>query len=153
MKTMPTSRSFCTFHLENLYLGVEVLSVQEVIRFQKMTRIPLAPPKVRGLMNLRGQIVTAIDLRQQLELSELPDGATPMNVVVRTPDGPVSLLVDRISDVIDVEEGQLEPPPETLSPTIRNIVDGIYKLDNRLLLTLNIERLLHTSEPLPVATA
>jgi len=134
-------------------LGIEVLSVQEVIRYQEMTRIPLAPPMVRGLMNLRGQIVTAIELRQQLDFTELPDGATPMNVVVRTPDGPVSLLVDRISDVIVVDDRQLEPPPETLSPTVRDIVDGVYKLDNHLLLTLNIDRLLQTSESLTAATA
>src|SRR5206468_10604632 len=101
-------------YLDGLFFGVDVLTVQEVIRYQEMTRVPLAPPVVRGLINLRGQIVTAIDLRRQLELRERPADQLPMNVVVRTDDGAVSLLVDEIGDVLEVSEKTFERPPETL---------------------------------------
>ena len=92
--------------------GVEVQQVQEVIRYQEMTRVPLAPRWSRGLINLRGQIVTAIDLRRRLELPRRPAGALPMNVVVRTDDGAVSLLVDEIGDVVGSASTQFEPAPE-----------------------------------------
>src|SRR4051794_10190615 len=90
------SAQFSTFSLAGLLLGVEVLQVQEVIRYQEMTRVPLAPAEVRGLINLRGQIVTAIDLRRRLGLPDRAEHEQPMNVVVRTSDGVISLLVDEI---------------------------------------------------------
>lgn len=136
---MSMQNSFCTFRVGNLHLGVEVLRVQEVIRAQKMTRIPGAPPVVRGLMNLRGQIVTALDLRRRLELPESETADGQMNVVVRTPDGPVSLLVNEIGDVLVVESDQFEPPPETLLGSTRELICGSYKLDGRLLLVLNLD--------------
>jgi purine-binding chemotaxis protein CheW len=107
-------RQFCTFLLGGHYFGVDVLRVQEVIRHQEMTRVPLAPPVVRGLINLRGQIVTALDLRRRLDLPDRPDDQPPVNVVVQTDDGTVSLLVDEIGDVLLVPEEAFEPPPETL---------------------------------------
>src|ERR1051326_2248414 len=109
---MSDHRQFCTFVLDGLYFGVEVKKVQEVIRYQEMTRVPLAPAVVQGLINLRGQIVTAIDLRRRLELRDRSGDRAPMNVVVRTDDGAVSLLVDDIGDVIKVQTDTFEPPPE-----------------------------------------
>ena len=95
---MADEHQFCTFVLGGHHFGIDVLKVQEIIRYQEMTRVPLAPPVVRGLINLRGQIVTAIDLRRRLELPERTDGQLPVNVVVKTDDGAVSLLVDEIGD-------------------------------------------------------
>ena len=89
--------------------------VQEVIRYQEMTRVPLAPPVVKGLINLRGQIVTAVDLRRRLGLRERAATDLPMNVVIRTSDGAVSLLVDEIGDVVEVDDTTFERPPETVS--------------------------------------
>src|SRR5206468_4583870 len=100
-------------YLDGLFFGVDVLTVQEVICYQEMTRVPLASKVVSGLINLRGQIVTAIDLRRRLELRERPADRLPMNVVVRTDDGAVSLLVDEIGDVLEVDEESFERPPET----------------------------------------
>ena len=97
---MADERQYCTFYLDGHYFGVDVLKVQEVIRYQEMTRVPLAPPVVRGLINLRGQIVTAIDLRRRLDLPDRPADQLPVNVVVQTDDGAVSLLVDEIGDVL-----------------------------------------------------
>ena len=131
---------YATFLLDGLYFGIEVLNVQEVIRHQDMTPVPLAPPMVRGLINLRGQIVTALDLRTRLGLSPRTDGDMPMNVVVRTPDGVVSLLVDEIGDVVEIEDDSYEQPPATLNGVARELVTGVYKLKERLLLVLDTER-------------
>jgi purine-binding chemotaxis protein CheW len=137
---MAALRQFCTFFLDGLYFGLDVLKVQEIIRFQEMTHVPLAPHAVRGLINLRGQIVTAIDLRRRLELAERPDHQLPLNVVVQTEDGAVSLLVDEIGDVLEVPEEMFEGPPETLRGIARDLIRGAYKLNDRLLLILDPER-------------
>lgn len=153
---MSDRRQFCTFHLNDLFFGVEVLKVQEVIRYQDMTRVPLAPAMVRGLINLRGQIVTAVDLRQRLGLPPLPDGELPMNVVVRTSEGAVSMLVDAIGDVLEVDDADFEAPPENLTGPAREVTTGVYKLDRRLLLILDVEKTVHTpasSDPSQAAGA
>jgi len=137
---MANTKQFCTFFLNGLYFGVEVLKVQEVIRYQEMTRVPLAPGMIRGLINLRGQIVTAIDLRHRLELPLRADDELPMNVVVRSDDGAVSLLVDEIGDVVEIEEDTYEAPPETLRGVARDLIQGVYKLKERLLLVLDTEK-------------
>jgi purine-binding chemotaxis protein CheW len=137
---MTDSKQYATFFLNNLFLGVEVLKVQEVIRYQEMTRVPLAPTMIQGLINLRGQIVTAIDLRRRFEFPALAEGQLPMNVVVRSDDGAVSLLVDEIGDVVEIEDDAYERPPETLRGVARELVTGVYKLKNRLLLILDTER-------------
>ena len=140
---MAQEHQYCTFYVAGYYFGIDVLKVQEIIRYQEMTRVPLAPPVVRGLINLRGQIVTAIDLRRRLELEARPDDQLPVNVIVRTDDGAVSLLVDKIGDVLDVEESLFEPPPETLRGTPRELIRGAYKLNDRLMLLLDIDKALH----------
>ena len=137
---MSQPKQFCTFFLNGLFFGVEVLQVQEVLRCQQMTRVPLSSPTVRGLINLRGQIVTALDLRARLELPGRAADARPMNVVVRTTDGAVSLLVDEIGDVVEIQDDAFERPPETLRGTARELVQGVYKLKERLLLILDTER-------------
>ena len=137
---MNESKQYATFFLNNLFLGVEVLKVQEVIRYQEMTRVPLAPTMIQGLINLRGQIVTAIDLRRRFEFPARAEGQLPMNVVVRSEDGAVSLLVDEIGDVVEIEDDAYERPPETLIGAARELVTGVYKLKKRLLLILDTER-------------
>src|ERR1700753_3429550 len=118
---MTVEQQYCTFTVDGLFFGVEVLQVQEVIRFQQMTPVPLAPAVVNGLINLRGQIVTAIDLRRALGLMDRPAEDLPMNVVVRTDDGVVSLLVDEIGDVLNVDDASFERAPETLSGVAREL--------------------------------
>lgn len=136
---MLDERHFCTFFLDDRLFGVPVMSVQEVIRPQEMTRVPLAPPVVKGLINLRGQIVMAVDLRERLGMPERPAGELPMNVVIRTKDGAVSLLVDEIGDVVEVDESTFEEPPETLEGIARELISGVFKLDGRLLIALDCE--------------
>jgi purine-binding chemotaxis protein CheW len=137
---MDERSQFCTFYLDKLLFGVELGGVQEVIRSLDMTRVPLAPDVVGGLINLRGQIVTAVDLRRRLELEARAPEMLPMNVVVRTEDGAVSLLVDEIGDVVEVEEAAFEPPPETLRGAARKMILGVHKLENSLLHVLDTQK-------------
>lgn len=143
---MTEKQQFSTFVVDNLFFGIEVEKVQEVLRYQEMTRVPLAPPVVRGLINLRGQIVTAIDLRRRLALSERGETELPMNVVVRSDGGAVSLLVDDIGDVVDVEDSSFETPPDTLKPDVRILIRGVHKLQGRLMHVLETEKVLDLAE-------
>ena len=134
------SGQFSTFYVADMFFGVDVLQVQEVLRAQQMSPVPMAPDVVEGLINLRGQIVTAIDMRRQLRLPPRPGEHAPMNMVVRTADGAVSLLVDEIGDVLSMDAATCERPPENLDPTARELIRGVYKLKDRLLLVLDTER-------------
>src|ERR1700689_5176090 len=125
-----TSGQFSTFFVADLFFGVDVLRVQEVLRFQHMTCVPQAPGVIEGLINLRGQIVTAIDMRRRLHLPPRAGDQTPMNIVVRTDDGAVSLLVDEIGDVLDVDPAAYERPPQNLNPPAPELTPGASKLKN-----------------------
>ena len=134
------SGQFSTFYVADMFFGVDVLQVQEVLRAQQMSPVPMAPDVIEGLINLRGQIVTAIDMRRQLLLPPRAEGQAPMNMVVRTSDGAVSLLVDEIGDVLAMDAANCERPPENLDPNARELIRGVYKLKDRLLLVLDTER-------------
>jgi purine-binding chemotaxis protein CheW len=133
------SGQFATFFVADLLFGVDVLHVQEVLRSQVMTPIPKAPRSIEGLINLRGQIVTAIDMRRRLELPPRDGKKAPMNVVIRTSEGAVSLLVDEIGDVLDMDAATYERTPESLYPGARELIHGVYKLKDRLLLVLDAD--------------
>ena len=133
----------CTFLVDDLYLGVDVTEVQEVIRYQTMTTVPLAPVAVFGLINLRGQIVPALDLRTMLGLPPREGDELPTNVVIRDGgDDAVSLLVDSIGDVVDTDGVDFEPVPSTLTGPARELLLGAYKLPGSLLLVLDTHRAL-----------
>ena len=130
-------KQICTFYVDNHFFGVEANCVQEVIRYQEMTRVPLTSECISGLINLRGQIVTAIDMRKRLGFPDRPQDQRPMNVVIHSDEGAVSLLVDRIGDVIDVSNEAFETPPNTLIGPMRMLIQGAYKLKGKLLLVLD----------------
>jgi purine-binding chemotaxis protein CheW len=136
-------RQYSTFFVGSLYFGVDVLDVQEVLRHQEMTPVPKAHGVIAGLINLRGQIVTAFDMRRRLNVA-VDDSKPPMNFVIRTEEGAVSLLVDGIGDVIEVKGEDFEMPPKTVSEEAREIIEGVYKLDGRLLLVLSTDKVLQT---------
>ena len=138
---MATTVQYATFYLDREYLGVDVLRVQEVLRKQVMTPIPQAPDDIAGLINLRGQIVTAIDLRRRLGMPCLEPERESMNVIVRGDEGPISLLVDDIGDVVEVPADSLEPRPETMVSNAAQFLSGIHKLPNSLLGVLDVDRL------------
>lgn len=131
---------FCTFLVDKLFFGVEVTKVQEVISYQMTTLVPLSLPVIHGLINLRGQIITTIDLRRRLEMADSAAEIVPMNVIVDINGEVVSLLVDKAEDVLHVAEDAFEPAPETLQGVARELICGAYKLKNHLLLVLDIEK-------------
>ena len=135
------STRFVTFTLGPHLYGVRVEAVQEVLRGLPRTRVPLAPPTVAGLVNLRGQLLSALDLRRPLGVEPAADDADePMLVVVRVAGESVALLVDTIGSVVDVEDHQFEPPPDTLDPTRAGLLSGTYALESTLLLALDVDR-------------
>ena len=137
---MKERKQFCTFFLEREMFGIDVLNIQEVMCFQETTEVPLAPPVIRGLLNLRGSIVSTIDLRRRVGLQRLEAERSPINIVTQTGTGLASFLVDRIGEVIEVDESSFEMPPETLSGETRQLIRGVYKLESGLLQILNVER-------------
>jgi len=138
-------RQYCTFRLGELAIGIEVTCVQEVIRHDEMTEVPLAPPDVRGLINLRGQIVTVLDIRNQLGLSV--EEHLGMNVVIRNGDEAISILVNEANDVVSPAPEDFEPLPAAVSERVRTLVSGAFKLDGRLLLILDRDKVLTRSAP------
>lgn len=136
---------YCTFWVDGLYFGVVVTEVQEVLRYQQLTAVPCAPETVQGLINLRGQIVTALDLRCRLGLPRRPEGALPMNVVVRSRGEVVSLLVDDIGDVIDTGGLEFDSAPANLPSVVQDVVTGVLALPEAILLVLDAERATDTN--------
>ena len=140
-----TSRQYATFEVDDQLFGVDVAWVQEVLRFNEYTRVPLAPDAVGGLFNLRGQVIAAVDLRVRLGLDRQDLDEPAMNVIVRMEDEAVSLLVDRIGKVIELTDDALERTPDTLTGPSRDFISGVFKLDDRLMLALDVRRALDTS--------
>ena len=138
------TEQLATFWLDGDLYGVEVEHVQEVLRSQNLTRVPLAPAAVAGLINLRGQVVTAIELRERLGLPPRPEGTDAVVIVVRLHGEAVSLLVDSIADVVDVDVRDFESPPDTMDGRARELIRGAYKLDGQLLLALDVYRAVGT---------
>jgi purine-binding chemotaxis protein CheW len=140
-----TSRQYATFEVADQLFGLEVARVQEVLSFHEYTPVPLAPPSIGGLFNLRGQVIAAVDLRVQLGLPPREFDGLVMNVIVRADDESVSLLVDRIGEVIELNDDAFEPPPDTLTGPSRELITGAFKLENRLMLALDPVRAVDTS--------
>jgi len=135
------AEQLCSFQLAGMTFGVPAVEVQEIMRAQPITRVPLADPATAGLMNLRGQIVTTIDLRARLGLVPRPAEEKPINVVIRTSEGLFSLLVDAIGDVVVPAREILELIPENVPTHFRDLIAGAYKLPDRLLFVLLLDRL------------
>ncbi len=143
--TLSETRQYSTFRINDLLLGIEVVKVQEVIRYQDMTVVPLAPGVIEGLINLRGQLVIAIDTRRSLGLPRLTGDALPMNVVIHSEDGVVSLLVDDIGDVIDVPLHAYAPVPDNMPKEQRDLIECVYDLKEGLMLVLNTTQVLQNA--------
>ncbi len=138
----PVASMFVTMTVRGQLCGIPVLSVRDIIVTQAMTRIPLASPEIAGSMNLRGRIVTAIDLRRRLNLPPRENGQAGMSVVVERQGELYSLVVDSVREVIEFDNRQMEPNPPTLAAGWREFSTGIYRLQSELLVVLNTERVL-----------
>ena len=136
------STQLSTFHVGRYLFGIDVALVQEIVRMQTITPVPLSAPEIAGLVNLRGEVLTAVDLRARLGLPPAGDTHDPVNVVVRLDDEPVSLLVDEIGWVIEVSAVPFETTPSTVDAAVRDLLVGAYTLPDRLLLALNARKIL-----------
>ncbi len=137
-----TYLDYVTMTIENQLFGIPVLQVQDVLGPQRITRIPLAQPEVAGSLNLRGRIVTAIDVRLRLGLPTRPRSEHDMSIVVDQRGELYSLMVDSVGEVISVSSKEFERNPATLDAIWRDVSAGIYRLNNRLLVVLDVQRLL-----------
>lgn len=133
---------FVSFLVNGQLLGVPVSSVQEVLNPQTIAPVPRAKTEIEGLLNLRGQIVTAVDLRKRLGLPPRQDGARPMNVVVHHQGESYSLLVDEVGEVINATRDALQPPPHTLEGRWKQLVEGVFRLEGTLFVILDVQKLL-----------
>jgi purine-binding chemotaxis protein CheW len=138
-------KRLATFTVDGRSFGVDVTRVREVLHPHELTRVPLAPPQIAGLINIRGEIVTAFDLREALRRPQREDDQRPMNVIVTTEHGHVSVLVDAVSDVLELDDDAFEPPPSTLRGAGRDVILGAYKLDGGLLLELDLDAAIGTT--------
>jgi purine-binding chemotaxis protein CheW len=136
---MDKNEKFSTFYLDGLWFGIKVEEIQEVLRYLEITPVPLAPPAILGLINLRGQIITAIDLRRRLGLSELAVSRQSINIVVRGGEDTASFLVDTLGEVVEVEKETLETPPDTIDAANRVLIRGVHKLKDGLMHIVNTE--------------
>ncbi|HWA41677.1 MAG TPA: chemotaxis protein CheW [Hypericibacter adhaerens] len=133
---------FVSFTVAGQLFGIPVLKVQDVLGPQRITRIPLAPREVAGSLNLRGRIVTAIDLRLRLGLDRRDKGQTSMSIVVEHHGELYSLIVDSVGEVLSLDAASYERNPPTLDPRWRDFSDGIYRLNGSLLVVLDVSQLL-----------
>lgn len=133
---------YVTLMVADQLFGVPIHSVQDVLGPQRINRIPLAPAEVAGSLNLRGRIVTAIDLRKRLGLPPRPADQPGMSVVVDLGGELYSLIMDAAGEVMSLPASAFEPNPATLDPLWQDVTSGVYQLEGRLLVVLEIERLL-----------
>lgn len=134
--------SWCSFWVGDLYFGINVDHVQEIIRKLDVTAVPCSPDSVSGIINLRGDIVTSLDLRRRMGLPGRAEDASPIHIVVMDGDGVASLEVDRVGDVLDIEQGAIEPRPPSLDGVANNLVQTVCKRDGKLVLLLDVEQVL-----------
>ncbi len=136
------SRQFCTFYLEDMLFGIDINEIQEILRPAELMPVPLAKKVIGGLLNLRGQILLTVNLREKLGLSARAIDKKPMNVILRTPDGAVSLEVDKIGDVVEADEKRRDPVPNHLHEIVQKNLSEVYLLQDKLLLVMDTERIM-----------
>ncbi len=136
------TEEFVTFTIAGQLFGITVLQIQDVLSSYQITPIPLAPPEITGSLNLRGRVVTAIDVRLRLGLSARPKEAESMSIVAENEGELYSLMVDSVGEVLALSQSAYERNLPTLDPKFRAFADGIYRLDKQLLVVLDVNRLL-----------
>ncbi len=131
-----------TFYVGDALCGMDILKVQEINKLMEMTKVPQAPGYVTGILNLRGQIVTIVDLGKKLGLGETDLGNDPRNIIVNAPGEHIGLLVRQISDVVMADPDKIEPAPANMSGIQGKFFTGVYKTENKLIGILNVEEVL-----------
>lgn len=137
---------YVTVTISDQLFGIPVLMVQDVLGPQRITRVPLAPREVAGVLNLRGRIVTAIDMRRRLQLPDRDEGDQGMSVVVDLNGELYSLIVDGVGEVMGLSDDSYEGNPSTLDPVWRSVANGVYQLEGQLLVVLDVAKLIDLTD-------
>ena len=145
-KLMNNNLELSTFYVGDALYGMDILRVQEINRLMDFTMVPQSPEYVMGIMNLRGQIVTVIDLSKKLGLSETDLKDESRNIIVNDQGEYIGLLVDKISDVVRTDTDKIEPPPSNMGGVQSRFLQGVFKMDKNLIGILNVEELLKTAD-------
>lgn len=133
-----TEREFATFHLGELLIGIDIRQIREINRHVEVTTVPHAHPSVRGVINLRGEVVTVIDLRTILELEPAMITPDTRNLIIDNGEDSIALLVDRIADVVHVQTNEIGAPPANSNGTDHHYFQGVVRLEKGLLIILNV---------------
>ena len=131
-------------YLGEQVFGIPITKVQDVLDSFQLTRVPIAPPYIAGVANLRGRIVTAIDLRKRINDAS-PSGESSMNVVLELNSELYSILVDRVGDVLTVEDNALEEPPVTLKQELKQVMHSVYQLSGSIMIVLHVDRIIYAN--------
>lgn len=137
---------YVTFYLNDQAFGISVLKVHDILKIDTQNSVPLAPKEVAGLINLRGRVVTSISMRRYLNLPELETGVRPMSIVLEHNNDFYNFMVDRVTEVKMIATRSLEPVPPTLDPRWQSIASGVFRLNEELLVILNIDQIFATME-------
>jgi purine-binding chemotaxis protein CheW len=137
-----STNQFSTFWVDERLYGVNIKMVQEITKSMTVTEVPLAPSYIRGLINLRGQIATAVGLRELFEIQGMNSQGGKINVVCKSESYLMSLVVDEVGDVLELEDTQFELTPETVAPSVSRFMSGVYKLPNNLLSVIDIQKII-----------
>lgn len=135
-----------TVHLGDQLFAVPILKVQDVLQTQSLTPVPMAKPYIEGVMNLRGRIVTVINLYKRIKGDSGHKRRDPMNVVIENNGELYSILVDKVGDVITLDREEIEDPPLTLETSWRQVIEGVYQLEHKIVLLLDVEKILHAQK-------
>ena len=133
---------YVTVTIGDHMFGLPIFRVQDVFVPDRLTRVPLAPPEVAGILNLRGRVVTAIDMRSRLDLGLRPAGAPVMAIGIETKGESYGLLVDAVGEVMALRNSACEPKPANLDPRLSRVAAGIYRLEHQLMVVLDVDRVL-----------
>ena len=144
-------KEYVTAMIGGQLFGLPILNVQDVLSPERLTRVPLAPAEIAGVLNLRGRIVTLIDMRRLLGLGERKEKTPPMAVGVEMHGESYGLLIDSVGEVLKLEEAAREPAPVNLDPRLARVCAGIHRLEGQLLVVLDVDRVLEAGAPAPVA--
>ncbi len=131
-----------TFLLGDELFGIDALHVQEILPHQKITAVPRAPEYIKGLINLRGQIITVLDLRSRLGFEQAGDDVVGMNLIVNSSEGQMSILVDQIGNVLDIATNRFSPPPGTIRGVAVHYIQKVCQLEEALLILLDADAIL-----------
>ena len=145
-KTDSTMVELSTFLVGDALCGMDILSIQEINKIIDMTTVPQAPSYVLGILNLRGQIITSIDLGKKLGLGETDITKDPRNIIVNSKGEHIGLMVRKISDVIQANKDKFEPPPSNMGGIQGEFFTGVYKTENKLIGILDVEKVLRMEE-------